>query len=175
MSDARAALLERVIAEVAEHGLADRSLREIAESTGTSHRMLNYHFGSRGALVAAIVEITEERQRETLVRLAGEADSGADLILALWRQVSSAELRPFVRLFFECVGLTGGQGLTESWLDVAESVAERVGERYDPELTRLGVAVSRGLLVDVLATGSTDEADRAMGRFVDLWRERAAR
>ena len=175
VTDARSALLERIIAEVAANGLADRSLREIADSAGTSHRMLLYHFGSRAGLVTAIVEATEAAQRQVLVQLAAEVDSAEQLVLALWRQVSAPELRPFVRLFFECVAATGGEGLTEPWLDVAGEVAERLGAPYDPDRIRLGVAVSRGLLIDVLATGSAEAATRSMEQFVALWQGEAGR
>ncbi len=170
MTDARTALLQRIIDEVATNGLADRSLRDIAESAGSSHRMLLYHFASRAELVSAIVEMTEVAQREVLVELAQHAESAEDLVLALWHQVSSKELRPFVRLFFECVAATGGEGLTDPWLAVAEPITQVLGEHLDPDMIRLGVAVSRGLLIDVLATGSTDAATRSMERFVEMWR-----
>ena len=69
MSDARDALLGRIIEHVAVNGLADTSLRELADEVGTSHRMLNYHFGGRDGLVAAIVEATESGQRRALADL----------------------------------------------------------------------------------------------------------
>jgi AcrR family transcriptional regulator len=166
---ARTALLGRIIGEVAINGLADRSLREIAEAIGSSHRMVLYHFGSRAGLVAAIVEATEARQREDLVALAAEVSTPAELVRALWRQVTSEELRPFVRLFFECVGITGGEGLTEPWLEVSQAAAGRLGVEIDPVEIRLGVAVSRGLLIDVLATGEVDRATRSLERFLELW------
>lgn len=170
MSDAKTALLERIIEEVAANGLADRSLRDIAEAAGTSHRMLLYHFDDRAGLVTAIVEATEAAQRDTLVELSAEAATAEDLILALWHRVSAVELRPFVRLFFECVAATGGEGLTGPWLAVADTVTEAMGEHHDRDLIRLGVAVTRGLLIDVLATGSAEEATRSLELFVDLWR-----
>ena len=170
MSDARAALLERIIGEVAANGLADRSLRDIAVASGTSHRMVLYHFGDRAGLVSAIVEAVEADQRATLERMAVDARSADELILALWHHVSAEELRPFVRLFFECVGLTGGEGLTDPWLDVADRVTASIGSDFDVNRVRLGVAVTRGLLIDVLATGSTVEATRSIEAFVAMWR-----
>src|SRR5690606_34275015 len=103
MAAERDALLARVIAEVAAHGLADRSLRDLARAVGTSHRMLIYHFGSREGLIKAIVANTEEAQRRTLRELAERSTSPAELVRGLWQRVSSPELRPFVRLFFELV------------------------------------------------------------------------
>jgi AcrR family transcriptional regulator len=169
MSDAREALLQRIIAEAAANGLADRSLREIAEAAGSSHRMVLYHFGSRAGLVSAIVEATEADQREALLALATVAADPAELVMALWRRVSSDELRPFVRLFFECVAATGGRGLTEPWLEVSRTATEALGVAFDEDDVRLGVAVTRGLLVDVLATGDTERATRSLDRFLQLW------
>jgi pimeloyl-ACP methyl ester carboxylesterase len=76
----------------AEDGLADRSLREIAASAGTSHRMLLYHFGSREGLLAAIVSAIEARQRAAMADMSG--GSPHEVMTGLWERVSSAELRP---------------------------------------------------------------------------------
>jgi hypothetical protein len=35
--------------------------------------------------------------------------------------------RPFVRLFFECVTVTGGEGLTAPWLEISADAGERLG------------------------------------------------
>ncbi len=156
--------------EVAANGLADRSLRDIAEAAGSSHRMLLYHFSDRAGLVTAIVEATEEAQRAALLELAADVDTAEELILALWQRVSGAAMRPFARLFFECVAATGGRGLTDPWLGVADRVSDTIGQDYDPDQIRLGVAVTRGLLIDVLATGTTEDATRSLEMFVDMWR-----
>ena len=52
----RETLLPLLAAHVMEHGLADASLRPLAKAAGTSDRMLIYHFGSKDALVAALVD-----------------------------------------------------------------------------------------------------------------------
>lgn len=169
MADPKSELLARITAEVAANGLADRSLRDIAESVGTSHRMVLYHFGDRAGLVSAIVEATEAAQRDVLTGLAEQTETAEELIMALWRHVSSEDLRPFVRLFFEVVAATGARGLTDPWLDIAETVTETIGETYDPRQIRVGIAVTRGLLIDVLADDSATEATEAMESFVAMW------
>ncbi len=172
VADARTELLDRIVADVAAHGLADRSLRDIATAVGSSHRMVLYHFGSREGLVQAVVASVEASQRELLGRLAAEAESPGDLVLSLWERVSSPELRPFVRLFFETVAATAGAGgdpLTGPWLDDSREAAEALGVDLDPAELRLGVAVTRGLLVDVVVTGEVGPATEALHRFVDGW------
>jgi AcrR family transcriptional regulator len=153
--------------------LADRSLRDIASAVGTSHRMLLYHFGSREGLVAALVESVESAQRHLLRQLATDADDAAALVTALWAQVSSPELRPFVRLFFESVAATAGTDagdrLTSPWLADSQEVSALVGTDLDPVEVRLGVAVIRGLLIDVLVSGDVEPATNALLRFVDRW------
>ena len=177
-SDARDALLTRVLAFAARDGIADRSLREIAAGVGTSHRMLLYHFGSREALLAAIVEAIEAQQRAAMATMA--TGSPRDVMTGLWHQVSGPELRPFVRLFFEVFALaTRGapgttrllDGLTTSWLDDAMAVAARMGVDADRAAMRLGVAVSRGLLLDLLAGAPKEEVDAAHDLFIGLYEE----
>ena len=171
----RSTLLLRLLAEVGTNGLADRSLRDIARAIGTSHRMLTYHFGSRAGLVEALVRSVESAQREMLTTLAAKADNPDDLMLALWKQVSSVELRPFVRLFFECVALTGGAGLTDPWVALSTGIAEKFGMHDDETSIRLAVAVSRGLLIDVLADGDIEKGTRSIERFVAMWRQSRSR
>jgi AcrR family transcriptional regulator len=173
MAAERDALLARVIDEVAAHGLADRSLRDLARAVGTSHRMLIYHFGSREGLVGAIVTSTEEAQRRTLRQLAEQAATPAELIRALWQQVSAPELRPFVRLFFELVthmsdGAPAASDLTAPWLANSAEAAAALGVDYDPADIRLGVAAVRGLLIDVLTTGELDLATESLERFIGM-------
>ena len=105
MGTARDDLLDRTITYVADHGLADLSLRQLAAGIGTSHRMLNFHFGSREGLLAAIVASVEEQQRLALEALATEATSPAGLVRAQWAQLTDPTLRPAIVLFFEVLAL----------------------------------------------------------------------
>jgi len=169
MADARSKLLDRIVDEVGGNGLADRSLRELAAAVGSSHRMLIFHFGSRAGLIGAIVDAVESAQRDLLAELADQASSPSELVMLLWERVSSAELRPFVRLFFECVALADQGDLTDSWIEVGEMVADKLGVVVDEVELRLGVAVSRGLLIDVLTTGDATAATRSIERFLEIW------
>lgn len=169
-SAARQALLERVVDDVARHGIGDRSLRDIAASVATSHRMLLYHFGSRGGLVAAIVAEVERQQRDALARLATTASDAPSLIRALWRDVSAPERRSVVRLFFEAVAASepSTADLTEAWLEDRGRIEQTLGSAVDPVSMRLGVAVIRGLLIDVLTTGDVTTATAALERYIGL-------
>jgi AcrR family transcriptional regulator len=165
--DSRDALLGKVVDFTARDGIADRSLRELATGAGTSHRMLLYHFGSREGLLAAIVGAIEARQRATMVELAATVTTPEELMRRLWEQVSSPELRPFVRLFFEVVALTRAD-LTTAWIDDALAAAHKLGVPADPAAMRLGVAVARGLLLDLLTGADRADVDAAYDLFIRL-------
>jgi len=49
-------LLTAMAAHVRGTGLAGASLRPLARAAGTSDRMLIYHFGSKGALIGALLD-----------------------------------------------------------------------------------------------------------------------
>lgn len=174
---ARARLLGLVIGHVAAAGIAGRSLREIAAGAGTSHRMLLYHFGSREGLLAAIVLELEARQRALLVALAAEAPTPRAVALAIWEHLTAPAMLPFVRLFFEVFGLVAADAaeteelraaLTTPWVDGSAAAASTLAVPADPVAARLGVAVTRGLLLDLVGGADPAAVDAAYRRFVDL-------
>src|ERR1700691_5504525 len=92
-------LLEAVVDVALAGGIADRSLRAIAEAAGTSHRMLIHHFGSREGLLVELIREVEARQRGALSELgAGSGDESGDLAGRFWRHLRSPELAPQERL-----------------------------------------------------------------------------
>lgn len=169
----RQALLDALIDDVGRNGIGGRSLRDLAAGTGTSHRMLLHHFGSRDELLLAIVEEVERRQVSTLEEL---PDDPADAVAATWADLRREELRPFERLFFECYarGAQGEEPFTRllpaaigGWLDAA---TESAGGTVTRAQVRLILAVTRGLLLDLVATDDDAGVDDAAEVFVDLLR-----
>jgi AcrR family transcriptional regulator len=167
----RRELLDALVDEFAGNGIGDRSLREVADAIGTSHRMLLHHFGSRGELLLAIVEEVERRQMAVLRDLPTDPAGG---VATMWADVRRPELRPFERLFFECYA-RGAQGeqpyarmvptAVDAWLADVDAMT---GGQADPALARLGLAVIRGLLLDLVATDDDKGVDAAAQAFVDL-------
>ena len=80
-------LLDRVTDHVLAEGLIGLSLRPLAAAVGTSDRMLIYHFGSRDALVSAVVGRTTERAIELIDALPGapSIESGVTRLWAAYR------------------------------------------------------------------------------------------
>lgn len=161
-------MLDAVVKECAARGIGDRSLRDIAAAVGTSHRMLLHHFGSRNELLLAIVEEVERRQRALLPELPTEP---AEAISAMWANLRQPELRPFERLFFECYarGVQGEQPFARMLPAAVEAWLAEAGTA-DPAQVRLGLAVMRGLLLDLVATDDRAGVDAAAQAFVDLVR-----
>ena len=169
----RRELLDSVIDAFARNGIGRRSLRATADEVGTSHRMLLHHFGSRDELIVAVVEEVERRQAAMFGTL---PDDPVAAFTAMWVDLRRPELRPLERLFFECYA-RAAQGeapftrllpaAVRGWLDTAD---ERAGGAVDPALARLGLAVTRGLLLDLVATDDEAGVDAAAAAFAALLR-----
>lgn len=169
----RQQLLDALVDEFAAGGIGDRSLRDVAAAVDTSHRMLLHHFASRDELLLAIVNEVERRQMAVLASLADLLTDPADAFAAMWTNLCRPELRPFERLFFECYsrGAQGEKpfarmvpGAVDAWLALADGSA-------DPALVRLGLAATRGLLLDLVATDDDAGVTAAAQAFVDVLRE----
>jgi AcrR family transcriptional regulator len=179
-SSPRDRLLKAAIAHVESQGIGDMSLRELAAAIGTSHRMLIYHFGSKEGVVIALVQAVEAAQRTFLAQLFADPAVGpVEAVRTMWRRLADPGLRPQERLFFELYGQalqgrpgTEGflDGIVDTWVTLVADQAVRAGlpaaaARAD---ARLSVAVARGLLLDLLATGDREQVDEALERFIQL-------
>jgi AcrR family transcriptional regulator len=179
----RQRLLDGAIDHVAEHGISDLSLRELAAALGTSHRMLIHHFGSKEGLWVAIVRTVEQRQRDLLGEILPDPDAGvAEAMRAWWKHISDPSLWANERLFFELYGQALHDrvhttelldGIVESWLEPATEINVVLGVPRELARThaRLGVAVTRGLLLDLVATGDVAAVDAAMEAFIAVYTE----
>jgi AcrR family transcriptional regulator len=173
-TQARERLLDAAVGHALDTGIADLSLRQIAAAIGTSHRMLIYHFGSREGLLAAVTQAVEQQQRDALLEPGITTPDGA---WQAWRHLSDPKLWPQERLFFELYvyalrGRPGTEGfldgIVESWVAPVAAAQVQAGadERAARADARLGVAVVRGLLLDLLATGDRTGVDEAYERFL---------
>ncbi|NED96716.1 TetR/AcrR family transcriptional regulator [Phytoactinopolyspora alkaliphila] len=177
---ARDRLLVAAIEYVAQHGIRERSLREIASALGTSHRMLIYHFGSKEGLLTEVVRAMESQQRAVFDELADDDAAPAEVARAFWRRLAHPDLWPHERLFFEMYGraVQGDpgaaailDGLIDPWIEPLAASLARAGFTVEDARVhaRLGLAVARGLLLDLLATGDRAAADDAMELFISRY------
>ena len=173
-SQARERLLAAAVEQAMRGGIADLSLRELAAAIGTSHRMLLYHFGSREGLLTAVARAVEEAQRAAVSQ---EGITGANA-RRLWERFSDPQLWPAERLFFELyahalLGRPGTEGFlenaTEPWVTaITPAIAREAGldDKTARAEARLAVAVTRGLLLDLLATGDRGGVTEAFERYL---------
>jgi hypothetical protein len=100
----------------------------------------------------------------------------------MWELVADPELADFERLFFALYGraLQGEgavrpllAGATEEWIEANVELAASVGVPAETARVhgRLGVAVFRGLLLDLLATGDRAGVDAALSAFAQNYAE----
>jgi AcrR family transcriptional regulator len=147
---------------VLEHGLADLSLRPLAKALGTSPRMLLYDFGSKDRLVHEILAEIRRRERSLL-------ESDVRTLEDVWSWIAAPEREPFLRLFFEtyvaALGREEAQPFVRDWLTYLE---ERWKPPVDTATATLMIAVVRGLLLDLLATGDRARTDAGFRRFGEL-------
>ncbi len=153
------------------HGLPDR-LEPLATATGTSARMLIYHFGTRDALLRAVLGHARQRQLDTfgdLLRVRPDEPYTATLQRA-WTSITGLEGRPYLQMFGQLRESAGQQlwpgfrrTATTDWLGPLEDGLRSIGR---PELATLVLAVIRGLLMDLDATADTTRTDRAFHDFL---------
>jgi AcrR family transcriptional regulator len=174
-SQARQRLLAAAVDQAMSGGITDLSMRELAAAIGTSHRMLLYHFGSREGLLTAVCNAVSESLRTTLPEWQDLMTGARELFTHL----TDPEAWPVERLFFELyahalLGRPGTEGFLEAsvepWIATPASLATRDGvdEATARVYARLGLAVTRGLLLDLLATGDRAGVLEAYDRWLDL-------
>jgi AcrR family transcriptional regulator len=177
----RQKLLDGAIDYVAHNGITDLSLRQLANALGTSHRMLIHHFGSKEGLWVAIVRQVEDRQRAILADLVPAPDVPVDEAMrAWWRHISDPSLWPNERLFYELYGqaIQGRphtvemlDGIIDDWIEPAAEINMALGLSREEAVAhaRLGIAVTRGLLLDLVATRDVEGVNAAMEAFIEVY------
>jgi AcrR family transcriptional regulator len=169
-------LLAAAMEQARQGGIADLSLRELAAAMGTSHRMLLYHFGSREGLLVAVARAVEEAERATLLDLGVAAEDARQY----WARISDPAVWPAERLFFELyvqalLGRLGDErfldSTVEGWIAPLAAALVQAGssEATARADARLGLAVVRGLLLDLLATHDREGVTDAYERFLSLY------
>ena len=178
--DIRARLREQAIDYVMQHGFAAMSLRPMAKKLKTNARMLVYHFGSRDGLMREVLMGIRERE-DAVIREWFQAQqkrkrppSLADFLRWYWQRMGAAEARPMALLFFELYALAlrdpeGYPGVLTDPIAYWRGLSRRAGVRgrNEAEATLL-LAATRGLLLDVTATGDRARVRKALHLLAKL-------
>lgn len=154
-----------------KHGLPDR-LGPLAAAAGTSSRMLIYHFETRDGLLRAVLEQARRRQVEAFTELMRPRPSESYLttLSRAWAEISGPQGAPYLRLFGRLHDTAGEplwpgfrKAATTDWLAPLEHGMGSLGR---PELATVVLAVIRGLLMDLDATGDQARTNRAFADFL---------
>jgi AcrR family transcriptional regulator len=167
----RQRLLDACTDYALEHGLPDR-LGPLATAAGTSNRMLIYHFETRDGLLREVLGQARRRQVEAftdLLRVRPEEPYPATLSHA-WSMMTGPHGQPYLRMFSRLHD-TAGEPLwpgfrrtaTTDWLAPLEEGMRSLGR---PELATVVLAVIRGLLMDLDATGDDERTRQAFDDFL---------
>lgn len=166
-----ARLLDACTEYALSQGLPDR-LDPLVRATGTSSRMLIYHFGTRDGLFREILRCARQRQVSSFSAwLKHRPDEPYLATLArAWLAMTGPEGQPYVRMFNQMrenaeQTLWPGfrQIATTDWLVPLEDGLASIGLADSATLV---LAVMRGLLMDRDATGDSFRTDRAFHEFL---------
>jgi AcrR family transcriptional regulator len=173
MSGRREELIGRSLEYFLEHGAAGLSLRPLAAVTGTSARLLVYHFGSKDALIAAVMDEVRERLQKSFASLVAAARRGRrSPMQAFWSWTIRPENLPYLRLLFEVQILALQnpgryarylKGTSTSWLEIIEGSLPPSRDRRG--VATLCAAVMDGLLLEYMSTGEARRTTRALKLF----------
>lgn len=164
-------LLDAAYAYVLEHGLSGLSLRPLAAAIGSSPRVLLFLFGSKDGLVRALLGRARADELEGLER-AQESASPSTAAEAIWSWLAAPEHRGLLKLWMDAYARSliepdGPWGefaaqTVHDWLSVLAGThrgRDRVGDT-------LLLAVLRGALLDLLATGDVRRTSAAVRRHL---------
>ena len=134
--------------------------------------MLIYHFGTRDALLRATLERARQRQRDLYrdLLLPQPGEPYLSTLRQAWQVMTGPIGRPYLSMFgklredAEQRLWPGFRHLaTTDWLQPLEDGMRSVGR---PELGTLVLAVIRGLILDLEATGDAARVDQAFDDFL---------
>ncbi|GAA2348396.1 TetR/AcrR family transcriptional regulator [Streptomyces kunmingensis] len=177
-------LLEAAYRYALAHGLADLSLRPLAEAIGSSTRVLMFLFGSKDGLVRALLERARVHEPAVLAQLRQE-DNPVGLATAaerVWTWLAAGEHCPLLRLWAEACtrSLVEPEGpwagfaevTVEDWLNLLAACPPEPQRDAEAGSVRRTAAmpVLRGVLLDLLATDDEPRVTAAVHHQLALRR-----
>jgi AcrR family transcriptional regulator len=165
----RAELLESAYRHIQEHGLVGMSLRPLAQAVGSSPRVLLYLFGSKEGLVRALLERARADELTLLEDVRRDRGTLAEAATALWRWLAAPEHDRLLALWTEAYARSlvepGGPWAGFAARTVADWLAVLADFAADPTERTLVLAVLRGAMLDLLATGDRARVTAAVERL----------
>ncbi|MFE5010900.1 TetR/AcrR family transcriptional regulator [Streptomyces sp. NPDC056637] len=176
-SPRRQELLEAAYAHALRSGLGELSLRPLAEEIHSSPRVLLYLFGSKDGLIRALLARARADELAHMQQVAESRDGAEGLqpiALELWQWLSAEAHRGLLTLWVESYArsLIEPEGpwagfardTVSDWLALLASGQPAALRDTEAALTQrtLVLAVLRGAMMDLLATGETTRTTAAV-------------
>ncbi|MFC9497939.1 TetR/AcrR family transcriptional regulator [Streptomyces sp. NPDC056982] len=176
-SPRRHELLEAAYAYALRSGLGELSLRPLAEEIHSSPRVLLYLFGSKDGLISALLARARADELAHMQQVAESRDGAEGLqpiALELWRWLSDEAhqglltlwVESYARSLIEPDGPWAGfaRDTVSDWLALLASGQPAAIRDTEAALTQrtLVLAVLRGAMLDLLATGETARTTAAV-------------
>lgn len=181
-SDQAQRFLAQATEHVLRHGLRDWSLRAMAQTLNTSHRMLSYYFGNADQFWILVLQQVRRHEQTKPDPFDCPSDDPVDKVAAGWAHYSAPEHLPVMRLMFEVFGRAVHdrevhadflRAVIESWVPSLQQDFERVYGLSAAEANALGrlcVGTTRGLMFDLLAVEDQAGVDAAFQAFLLMLR-----
>lgn len=177
----RPELLADAVEYTLEHGVAELTLRPLAEALGVTHATLLRHFGSKEQLVTEVITAIRLDLLENLRASVGDDPSAspAHSMRTVWRQLCEPEERRQFVLLFELVALEArdpdrfgslASVLVTDFLPLIEAGLRTAGRSPAEarDLATAWLAQLRGLQLDLAVSGDRPRVDAAMDRYIEL-------
>lgn len=169
----REELLEAAYRRALETGHNGLSLRPLARAIGSSPRVLLFLFGSKDELIRAVLARARQDELQLLEQSRRQADL-ATCAREIWQWLLAPERRGLLRLWMESYARSliepdgpwagfAAETVTD-WLELLASVqpaSRRRSAAAEAERTTT-LALLRGALLDLLATGDSERCTRAL-------------
>jgi AcrR family transcriptional regulator len=180
--DRREVLLEKIVDVLLANGISGLSLRPLADSVGSSARLLIYHFGSKEELLAFALERVRSRI-ETAVGELMQKENGASLeefLRRFWKWAIQEPNQRYFRLLFEIDGLAMHKyevvpakdriAGVNKWIRIFEGKVDKLVDTPEGRRGASTIILSAitGLLHDYYATGDLKRTTAGLNFLIEL-------
>jgi AcrR family transcriptional regulator len=183
MSSRKQELLDAALAYLLKHGVANASLRPLAEALGTSPRMLIFHFKSKEGLLRDVFQALNGRILASYAAVASGTLGPPEVqpLRRFWLWATEAENAPYLRLFYEVQVVAAqnpaeyGRYLKDASADWQAAAFQTLSAAIRSEsLATLCIAVFDGLFLEFMLIGERDRLTEALDRFIAMARSARA-
>jgi len=175
----REELLEKIVDVLLASGISGLSLRPLADSVGSSARLLIYHFGSKEELLASALDRVRSRITTAVGELTAQVSNASleEFLHMFWKWAIKEPNQRYFRLLFEIDGLAMHESKVvpasdrvagvNRWIKIFERKVDKLADTTDGRLgaSTAILATITGLLHDYFATGDLKRTTAGLNFF----------